>query len=105
MLKNIKKFTLVIVVLFIFSVGYKVYKFDFSSLNDQDSPVIETSDSFNNAQKILKDYGYSLKDVQESEKTQPNMPDLKTYTYEGKNGIISILTHGGYIYEVNYYEQ
>lgn len=104
MLKSIKKLTLVIIVLFMFTLGYKVSQFDFNSLNYQDSPVIETNDSFNNAQKILKDYGYSLKDVQESEKTQPNMPDLKTYTYEGKNGIISILTSGDYIYAVDYYE-
>ncbi|GAA0703383.1 hypothetical protein GCM10008904_10380 [Paraclostridium ghonii] len=104
MIKNIKKLTLLIVVLFIFVVGYTVYRFDFNSLNDQDSPVIADNDSFSNAQKILEDYGYNLKDVQETEKTQSNMPDLKRYTYEGKNGIISILTNGEFIYDITYYE-
>lgn len=104
MIKNIKKLNLLIVVLFIFVVGYKIYKFDFNSLNDQDSPVIADNDSFSNAQKILKDYGYDLKDVQETEKTQSNMPDLKRYTYEGKNGIISMLTNGKFIYNVTYFE-
>lgn len=83
----------------------KHYKNHFSSLEDQDLPIIEESDSFSNAQKILEDYGYNLKDVQDNEKIQDNMPDLKTYRYERKNGIISILTNGDYIYMVKYYEQ
>ncbi|MEN2256347.1 hypothetical protein AAIB48_00645 (plasmid) [Paraclostridium benzoelyticum] len=98
-MKNITKITLAIVLLFILTLGYKVSKFDFSSLEDQEPPIIEESYSFGNAQKILEEYGYNLKDVQD------NMPDLKTYRYERKNGIISILANGDYIYMVNYYEQ
>ncbi|WGX77692.1 hypothetical protein QJS64_20660 (plasmid) [Paraclostridium bifermentans] len=104
-MKNITKITLAIVLLFILTLGYKVYKFDFSSLEDQEPPIIEESDSFSNAQKILEDYGYNLKDVQENEKIQDDMPDLKTYRYERKNGIISIFANGDYIYMVNYYEE
>lgn len=107
MIKNIKKIILGLFLLLftivIFTTINKIVSFDFSTLEDQDSPIIESNDSLNDAQNILKEYGYSLKDVYDDE-TQPNMPDIKTYNYEGPNGIISIRTSNNYIYEVKYYE-
>ena len=108
MIKNIKKITLGLFLLLfaivIFTTANTIVSFKFSTLKDQDSPIIKSNDSLKDAQNILKEYGYSLKDVYDNEETQSNMPDIKTYNYEGPNGIISIRTGNNYIYEVNYYE-
>lgn len=88
----------------IVTIGNTIVSFDFATLENQDSPNINNNDKFSNAQKILKEHGYNLKDIYDDEETQANMPDIKTYNYEGQNGIISIRTGNGYIYEVNYYE-
>lgn len=108
MIKNIKKIILglflLLFIIVIFSTVNKIVSFDFSTLEDQDSPIIESNANLNDAQNTLKEYGYSLKDVYDDDETQPNMPDIKTYNYKGPNGIISIRTSNNYIYEINYYE-
>lgn len=105
MIKNIKKIILIIIILVLMWLSYKVIKFDFNTLESENDLIIENSDRFSNAQKILEENGYELKDVQDNEKTQVNIENLKTYRYEGKNGIIAILTNDIYVYEVNYYEE
>ncbi|WP_373600250.1 hypothetical protein [Paraclostridium bifermentans] len=104
MTKFIKELALVICV-FSLSVGvFKIASFDFSTLEGNESPIIDDGDSFDEAQQILKEYGYNLKEVIDIGEIQDTMPDLKTYNYEGENGIISFSTDNTYLYSVNYYE-
>lgn len=102
--KNIIKITIIVVIMGGIIIGKKIIDFDYSSMKDSTSPVIQSSDKFSKAQKILEKHNYKLKSVYDNEEAQKNMPDLKTYTYEGKNGIITIFTDGVYISNINYYE-
>lgn len=104
MKKFIKELALEICI-FSLSIGvFKISSFDFSTLKGNESPIIEYGDSFDDAQQILKEYGYNLKEVIDIEEIQDTMPNLKTYNYEGKNGIISFSTDNTYLYSVDYYE-
>lgn len=104
MTKFIKELGLVIGVFLLSIVAFKISIFDFSTLESNHTPIIENGDSFEEAQEILKEYGYNLKDVIDIDESHESMLDLKTYNYEGQNGVISFNTDDKYLYGVNYYE-
>ncbi|WP_373600240.1 hypothetical protein [Paraclostridium bifermentans] len=106
-MKKSKNLIILVIILLIVTICiFKIVNimFNSSTLEDSHSPVIESGDRLSDAEKILKDYGYTLKSIYDDEEEDPNAPDIKTYNYESKNGLISISTHNDYVQIVKYYE-
>lgn len=106
-MKKSKNLIILVIVLLLITIGmFKVLSvmFNSSTLDDSHSPVIESGDRLSDAEKILKDYGYTLESIYDDEEEDPNAPDIKNYNYESKNGLISISTHNDYVQIVKYYE-